>query len=263
MTVKLALGLALNAVASVIWFLSATGMMPFMPFVGPSMEPTLHHGSLIMIQPALISEIKVGDVVVFNVPSAVRERYGYPAVVAHRVTMIETEPGPVFHTKGDNAGDDPFITMPWDLRGKVSRQILFAGLPMLLFQGLRGAILIIALFSLLAFFLYREELGTVARKLRRRVAGLTFRKPRNDQLTDRIEAMERTMNAIRQEVDRLVAAMELSQHIESRTHETHGQSHASLEQNEAVPGRLRVLTLLSHNAEKPKRDAEETISKVA
>jgi len=56
---------------------------PFMPVAGNSMEPELMRGSLILIEPISPSQVKEGDVIVFNVPALIQERYNYPPVVAH------------------------------------------------------------------------------------------------------------------------------------------------------------------------------------
>ena len=68
---------------------------------GGSMEPSIHIGSLVLVQPVSPSEVKVGDVITF-------EHYGQ--TTTHRVTTIT--PGAqgllIFATKGDaNIVADP------------------------------------------------------------------------------------------------------------------------------------------------------------
>ncbi len=74
-SMKRVLGLILITVACIVGFLSVRGSLPFMPIFGSSMEPTLHTGSLILIQPVAANQVKVGDAIVYNVPSLVREHY--------------------------------------------------------------------------------------------------------------------------------------------------------------------------------------------
>ena len=67
---------------------------------GGSMEPSIHIGSLVLVQPVSPSEVKVGDVITFQ---------HYDQTTTHRVTaIIASAQGPVFSTKGDaNAAADP------------------------------------------------------------------------------------------------------------------------------------------------------------
>lgn len=67
---------------------------------GGSMEPSIHKGSLVLVQPVSPSEVKVGDVITFQ---------QYDQTTTHRVTAItRTAQGLSFATKGDaNAVADP------------------------------------------------------------------------------------------------------------------------------------------------------------
>ncbi|HZP95197.1 MAG TPA: signal peptidase I [Candidatus Limnocylindria bacterium] len=67
---------------------------------GGSMEPSIHKGSLVLVQPVSPSEIKVGDVITF-------QQYGQ--TTTHRVTSIgRSSAGLTFTTKGDaNLVADP------------------------------------------------------------------------------------------------------------------------------------------------------------
>ena len=133
---KRALALIVIIAACVAGFLSIRGTMPFMPVFGISMEPELQAGDLILIEEIAPYDVEVGDIVVFTIPSAVREYYNYPAVIAHRVIDVRTSENRLtFRTKGDNSGEDPFTVRPQDLRGQVSKQIPYLGLPLLFFQS--------------------------------------------------------------------------------------------------------------------------------
>lgn len=67
---------------------------------GGSMEPTIHKGSLVLVQPALPAAVRTGDVITFS---------QYDQTTTHRVTAIERTPdGLLFTTKGDaNPVADP------------------------------------------------------------------------------------------------------------------------------------------------------------
>jgi signal peptidase len=68
---------------------------------GSSMEPAIHKGSLVIVEPVSPSVIQRGDVITF-------EHYGQ--MTTHRVAAIDTTDtaGPLFTTKGDaNAVADP------------------------------------------------------------------------------------------------------------------------------------------------------------
>jgi signal peptidase I len=67
---------------------------------GGSMEPSIHQGSLVLVQPVSPSEVQVGDVITFQ---------HYDQTTTHRVTTITSgTQGLVFATKGDaNIVADP------------------------------------------------------------------------------------------------------------------------------------------------------------
>ena len=67
---------------------------------GGSMEPSIHKGSLVLVQPVSPSEVQVGDVITFQ---------QYDQTTTHRViTIAQSEKGLSFKTKGDaNTVADP------------------------------------------------------------------------------------------------------------------------------------------------------------
>lgn len=87
---------------------------------GGSMEPAIHKGSLIIVEPVLPTEVAVGDVITFN---------KYDQTTSHRVVAITpTQAGPVFTTKGDaNAAADPEPTLFPGRVGIVRAAIPLAG----------------------------------------------------------------------------------------------------------------------------------------
>ena len=72
---KRTIGFILVILVCVAAFLSVRGTMPFMPIFGSSMEPELHSGGLLIIEPIEATEVEIGDIIVYNVPSMVREFY--------------------------------------------------------------------------------------------------------------------------------------------------------------------------------------------
>lgn len=76
-------------------------VLPFKTYavMSGSMEPTIHVGSLVVLEPANSADLRVGDVITFDPPG-----YG-SELVTHRIYSIEQGPdGPVFQTKGDANG---------------------------------------------------------------------------------------------------------------------------------------------------------------
>ncbi|MGO4301179.1 signal peptidase I [Leifsonia sp. RAF41] len=80
-----------------------------------SMEPTLPPGTLVIVKPVPVQQIRIGDVMTYQL------RSGDPAVVSHRVIAItrSTTGGLTFTTRGDdNAETDPPV-IPAQVRGVV------------------------------------------------------------------------------------------------------------------------------------------------
>ncbi len=67
---------------------------------GGSMEPSIHKGSLVVVQPVDPAEVAVGDVITFQ---------QYDQTTTHRViAIVASDAGPVFKTRGDaNVVADP------------------------------------------------------------------------------------------------------------------------------------------------------------
>ncbi len=262
---KKALGLILIIAACVAGFLSIRGTMPFMPVFGTSMEPELHTGNLILIEKISPSEVKVGDIIIFTIPAAVREYYNYPPVIAHRVKEIRTEPSLTFRTKGDNTGEDPFTVRPQDLRGTVSQQIPYAGFPLLFFQSYQGLIFIIIALSLFAFYLYAEELGRGRQKVHRGIfAPVIAESRRSGRVVERrIEGMEKGMAGTQQALNSFASAIEVyAQHLQSHTTAIQGLSEASQELKKGAVEQNKVLSRLMEVMEQGAIKREEVIPRV-
>ncbi len=258
---KRALGLIFLVAACVVGFLTIRGTMPFMPIFGSSMEPTLQSGNLLMIQPMDPQQVKVGDIIVYSVPSMVRDYYNYPPIIAHRVIKVVTEPSLGFRTKGDNTGEDPFTVRPIDLRGTVGDQIRYLGLPLLFFQSQQGMIFIIVSLSLLALFLYGGELSHGGQSLQRGIFAPAIQENRRTTriLTQKIDATEQKMDYTGQALEKFSAAIaEYAQHLSSHTSAIQGLAEASHELKRSAAEQNRVLMNLVETATDKVRYVEVT-----
>ncbi|MFC2001804.1 signal peptidase I [Chloroflexota bacterium] len=263
---KRALGLIFLIAACLAGVLSVRGAMPFMPIFGSSMEPTLQSGALMMIEPVDGEDVKVGDIIVYNVPASIRDYYNYPPVVAHRVVEVKTKPILGFRTKGDNTGEDPFTIRPKDLRGTVGNQIPHLGIPLLFFQSQQGFIFVIIALTLLTFFLYGGELGRGGETLHRVVFSPviddTYR--HNRILSQKIETTEQKMDSTQQALLKFSAAIEAyATHLASHTSAIQGLSEASHELKKSSAEQNRVLMHMMDTMGQPRTEREVTIPKVA
>jgi signal peptidase I len=248
---KRAIGLIFITVACIAAFLSVRGALPFMPIFGSSMDPTLKSGGLLMIDPLENPrDIKVGDIIVYNVPAMVRDYYNYPPTVAHRVIKIVEVPSLSFRTAGDNTGEDPFTIRPQDLRGTVGSQIPFLGLPLLFFQSQQGVIFIIIALALLAIFLYGGELARGGSFVHRGIFApvINEEKRANRALSRKIEATEEKMTNTEQALEKFASAVaEYAQHLASHTSAIQGLSEASHELKRGAAEQNRVLMSFAQN----------------
>jgi len=82
--------------------LAGTPTTPLLAIATGSMEPTFTRGTLVLIQKATPSEIRVGTIIAFDVSCL-------PAPTVHRVyKILQSGPSPIYLTKGDaNPSPDP------------------------------------------------------------------------------------------------------------------------------------------------------------
>lgn len=103
-----------------------------------SMQPGMPPGTLIAVRPTPFEEVRVGDVVTYQI------RSGDPAVVTHRVvgTTSSTGGDRLLITRGDaNNTDDPPVQAE-QLRGTVVLAVPYLGYPGVVFGGQeRGAVI--------------------------------------------------------------------------------------------------------------------------
>jgi signal peptidase len=90
----------------------------------PSMEPTLPVGTLVIVKPTPANEIRLGDVITYQI------KPGEPALVTHRVVEVRSiSTGEMnFVTRGDNNGaNDPTVVTAPQIKGKVWYSVPLAG----------------------------------------------------------------------------------------------------------------------------------------
>ncbi len=105
-----------------------------------SMQPGMPPGTLIAVRPSSIDDVRVGDVVTYQL------RSGEPAVVTHRVvgTTSSTGGARLLITRGDaNDADDPPVQSE-QLRGTVVFAVPYLGYPGVVFGGQERGIVIAA-----------------------------------------------------------------------------------------------------------------------
>jgi signal peptidase I len=247
---KRAIGLIIVAALVIIAIMAVRGWLPFMPIYGSSMEPTLQSGSLMVIESIDPKDVKVGDIIVYNVPKAIQDYYNYPPVVSHRVVSVTTTPSLSFRTKGDNTGEDPFGIGPNDIRGTVGKQIPYLGLPLLFFQSQQGMIFAIIALVLLALFLYGKEIGNGGNWLHRGIFSpiINEEKKSNKLIARKIEVTEKKMDSTEQALVQFSTAIaEYAKHLASHTSAIQGLSDASHELKRGAGEQNRVLAALLDN----------------
>ncbi len=113
----------LAALAGTVGFLRV--WPPLATVMSASMSPTIDTGDMVVLK-RLSEPAHIGDIVVINVPTEARSRYGYPPVVIHRIVRIAAD-GAVT-TKGDaHKEPDPFVVPRAAIATKVVATLPAAG----------------------------------------------------------------------------------------------------------------------------------------
>ncbi|MDY7541678.1 MULTISPECIES: signal peptidase I [unclassified Cryobacterium] len=100
-----------------------TGSTP-LTVLTSSMEPDLPPGTLIIVRPVTPDEIRIGDVVTYQI------RSGQPGVITHRVTAISSSSagGRTFTFKGDNNSvADADQVLPVQIQGRLWYSVPWVG----------------------------------------------------------------------------------------------------------------------------------------
>ena len=147
----------------------ATGSTP-LTVLTQSMDPTLPPGTLLVVRPTPVDDIRVGDVVTYQITS------GQPAVISHRVVAVasSSDGSRTFVLKGDNnALADPAPVTAAQIRGVVWYSLPDIGLVNQLVNGSRTWLIPAIAGVLLAYGAVMVTIGVVsaARKRSRRGRG--------------------------------------------------------------------------------------------
>lgn len=119
---------------------------PAVPVEGASMRPTLVTGDLVILKGVDPRKLRKGDVIGFRVPTQVRQEFGLPAEMLHRIIKVGHDSlGRFFVTKGDgNATKDGFVTRPDAVIGEMVTKVPGLGYPLLFFRSRQGEIFLAA-----------------------------------------------------------------------------------------------------------------------
>ena len=143
---------------------AAVGATP-LAVLTPSMEPTLPVGTLVVVKPTPVQEIRLGDIITYQI------KPGEPAVVTHRVVEVRSiSTGDIeFLTKGDNnnATDSTAVTAP-QLKGKVWYSVPLAGFISMAVGASLGPILVPLVGVLLLGYAGYTVIGGIAATKRKK-----------------------------------------------------------------------------------------------
>ncbi|WP_412160890.1 signal peptidase I [Curtobacterium flaccumfaciens] len=142
----------------------ATGSMP-LTVLTQSMEPTLPPGTLLVVRPTPIDDIRVGDVVTYQIVS------GQPAVVSHRVVSVSSSSDGerTFVLKGDNNAEaDPAPVTAVQIRGVVWYSVPEIGIVNQVVNGSRSWLIPAVAGVLLAYGAVMMTAGFMSAARRRR-----------------------------------------------------------------------------------------------
>jgi signal peptidase len=250
---KRALVLLLIIILCAAGYLSVWGYLPVVPVIGSGMEPAIPSGSLLVTRALEPSALAPGDVVVFSVPHLYQDNYGYPPVVARRIVAIYKDlPGWQLQTAADGAGNDPFLVKIPDVRGTISRQLPYLGLPLVFLQSRPGTYFVVFAVILLALFLYS---GDIVIGLRRRYRD--FISPIVEEthrvslvLANRSEGTEKALESF------AGAMQQYAHHMASHTSAIQGLSEASQALKNSALEQNQILYRLSHSLEAEKSQSE-------
>ena len=177
----LATGLVVLVLGVVVVVPKLGGATPYTVLTG-SMRPTMPPGTLVVVKPVKPEQIRVGDVITFQIKS------GDPAVATHRVVGVGVTMGGdyLLKTKGDaNNAADPTTVRPEQIRGKRWYSVPYLAWPTLkVGANIRQVVVLGAVLVLLGYALASFAGAALDRRRSRKVA------PETDSATDEQELAE-------------------------------------------------------------------------
>ncbi|MGP3533332.1 signal peptidase I [Microbacterium sp. RD1] len=155
----------LLAVALAVIGLPAIAGGSAMTVLTQSMEPRLPPGTLVVIRPTPIDDIRVGDVVTYQI------RSGDPAVISHRVVSKTYVDGELtFITKGDNNdADDPDPVQAVQIRGTLWYSLPLLGWVNNLLNGPNRVVILAVVAGGLFLYAVSMVIGSVRDRRRERM----------------------------------------------------------------------------------------------
>lgn len=155
---------------------------------GPSMEPTIPLGSVVLAVPVDPAELRVGDIVSVRMGPA-------NAMFTHRIVRAVVLPaGLHFETRGDaNEDPDPSLVPASRVIGRMAFTLPFAGYGVSALGSIQGAMLVLSLSLALlagAWLLESAESDQYAKIRRRAHAIITQRYPERAGVLERGRAVE-------------------------------------------------------------------------
>jgi signal peptidase I len=231
-----------------VGYLSIWGRLPFVPVIGSGMEPAIRSGSLLITRPQSPGEIKAGDIIVYQTPPYIREKYNYTPAVVRRVVEIKGSASELQFQTGDSNGSDPFLVKAQDLSGIVEYQIPYLGLPLVFLYNRTGTVLTIIAIILLVLYLYSNELSAALRRgFREFIAPVVEENQRVGLvLSNRFEVTEKALESF------AGAMQEYARHMASHTSAIQGLSEASQALKLSAIEQNQILSRFSRTVEREK-----------
>jgi hypothetical protein len=250
---KRLLGLLFIILICIMGYLSIWGFLPVSPVIRSGMAPEIKSGTLLVTEPLMVVGAKSGDIVVYDVPSPLRDRYDYPPVVARRVVRVIYGPsGMQLLIKGDNVDVDPFLVNASDIKGVVRYRIPYLGLPLVFLQSRTGMILVPIFVVLLALLLYFS--GIIAgfrRRYRESLSPLLEDSHRVSLvLSNRFEGAEKAIESFAS------AMQQYAEHMDSHTSAIQDLGEASQALESSAAEQDQVLDRSSQTPDEPKPESE-------
>lgn len=104
-----------------------------------SMRPFLNLGDIVVLTGVNPEDVKVGDVIAFNVAPRFQQQYSYPPIVTHRVVeVIAAGSDLYFQTRGDATEKDPFTVSASDVIGVYAWKIPYVGALFIFVRSIYG-----------------------------------------------------------------------------------------------------------------------------
>jgi signal peptidase I len=220
---------------------------PFSAIPSKSMEPVLEVGDLILIKKITPTSIKVGDIIVVNVPTPIRDKYHFPASVVHRVTKVDkSSDNLTFRMKGDNnLEEDPFTVLPEDVAGKVRKTIPHLGYVVLFLHSKQGMYFILSAIAIYLVYILMDWFAKKTDNLKKGLSNLFV-----GELVERTTVIEKKqetqLQIVQQSLEKFSAAIEeYGEHLKSHTASVKGLAEGALELTEAANKQNRILDQLN------------------